>query len=208
MSEKVKESVFTSAEVYRLPFIPWEKARKHLLNLNPSLIVRPGHKIPELVDAGYGYTNKIHIGVPYPPKWSQEQWEALTWWEKRQLEAYSAEDKPRRWSVAVAPGTISPFVTLVSEALPGVRQEVISRAMKSILKKLVGDEAFTWDAAEREFGIMWRSYPEKIQHVETVRTRSWTAAQEPDHQFGQLEDGVIAAQKQPVNKVGVILTGA
>lgn len=206
LSDKPRETVFTSAEVYRLPFIPWVKVRKHLLNLNPNLVIREGHKIAELVNAGYGHSNKFHIGVPYPPVGAVELWERLTHWEKRQVEAYSATDKPRVWSVAVAPGTISPFVTLVSEKTPGMRQEIISRSMRSILEKLVGDGAFTWDAAEREFGIAWRSYPQKIQQVETVRTRYWTE-EKMDREIAATEDAVIAAQKAPQGRVSVILTG-
>lgn len=160
----------TTHDISALRMIPWPIVQRKLLELNPRLSFEP---LPD---------GRVVIILDRPSPGAIAAYEGLSYYERKEIDApgIRATPGPRVRVIASSSNVVEPYVE-IRDGTPGHLQRPIARALVTIIKALVREDAFTWEAAERKFGMRLRGVPA------THRFMRYSA-----HEWNARRDGVIS----------------
>ena len=143
-----RRHVETTHDLTGLKLLPWSLVQKKLMELNPRLLFRPSP----------GKDGRIIIGLDRPSPGAIADYESLSYYDRKELDAPGTRETPgpRVWVVMASSNSVEPYVELV-DGTPGHIHRPIARSLVTICRALVREGAFTWDAAERAFGMPLRA---------------------------------------------------
>lgn len=135
----------TTHDLTGLTMLPWSLVQRKLMELNPRLLFRP---YPD---------GRVVIGLDRPSPGAIAAYEKMSYYERKEVDAPGLRETPgpRVWIIMASSNSIEPYVELV-DGTPGHIQVPVARALATIIKALVREGAFSWEAAERKFGMPFR----------------------------------------------------
>lgn len=160
----------TSTDLSTLRLIPYAEVHRRLLELNPRMY---------FIDFGDG---RIGLGVEHPSPGHIAAYEALSHYDRKEIDAHRQIPGPRVLLICISSNAIEPYTELVSAG--GVRyvedkldhgevgiraervpQRIICRSLTTVIRACVDGGAFAWEAAERKFGMPFEHAKTTVRYL-------------------------------------------
>lgn len=155
-----------------LRLLPYNEIHRKLILLNPRMLFR---------DIGDG---RVIIGVDHPSSMWIDDYERLDYRDRKEIDTLRETPGPRIWLIAASQNSVEPYTELVSRGKPKfsfrpdpmggpdilhvstIPSRVICRSLATIVKACVEGGAFTYEAAERVFGLRFRGRTTTIRYLD------------------------------------------